>query len=57
MIEITLDTNINIYMIVDGSNQYEFDSESAAIQKAEELAGTGNYFINPMIDVDARYRG
>lgn len=57
MIEILFDIDINIYTVFDGETHFEFESESAAIEKAEELGGTGNYFINPMIDVNIRYTG
>ena len=55
MIEILFNVELNIYFVVNGMTGYEFTLESDAISKAEELGGPGNYFINPMIDVDARY--
>ena len=57
MIEILFNMDINIYTVAYGMTQYEFESEADAIQKAECIAGEGNYFINPMIDVDTRYTG
>jgi hypothetical protein len=57
MIEIIIDIDINVFTVIHDGNHYEFESEELAIAKAEELGGSGNYFLNPMIDVDARYRG
>jgi hypothetical protein len=57
MIEIIIDIDLNLFTVINGSDYYEFESEELAIAKAEELKGSGNYFLNPMIDVDARYRG
>ena len=57
MIEIIIDIDLNLFTVINDGNYYEFESEELAIAKAEELVGPGNYFLNPMIDVDARYRG